>query len=199
MKKYLLFYVLILTLIFCACGKKEEPKEPVNRQIEKQLPSFSSSQMELLLKKHINPVFTEDVVTVAQIENILKAAVNSLDITNSKNLHFSAVMEEEHMKQIAPESTKGCVVIVVSSPNSNTLDFGIATQNIYLAAKANGLYANISLTGADIINSNNIKENFGIPNGYNAICCVCIGNAKENSNAIYENEIKLDDYVTYIE
>jgi len=199
MKKILLFSVLILSLVFCSCSKKEEEKQSVNRNIEKALPSFSTSQMELLLKKHTNSAFTEDVVTVAQIENILKAAVNSPSATNSKTLHFSAVMEEEHMKQISPKATKGCVVIVVSSIDSNSVDSGIATQSIYLAARANGLNADINTNGANIINTGNLKENYGVPNGYSAVSCICIGNAKENPTETYDNEIKIDEYVTYIE
>ena len=198
MKNKILLLFLALVFIFSGCQKNKN-EGAVNRQEDYTIPAYSKSEIELFLNSHTTNKFSNEVVTLAQIENVLKAAVNSLGLNNSKNCNFTSVMSEEYMKQIVPEATKGCAVIIVSSKNSNDFDAGCAVQSIFLSAQSMGFGAKISTNNIDLINSSNLKQFFGIKEGYNAICAVCIGYPDKNDLSQKNGEINIDEYVNYIE
>ncbi len=198
MKNKILFLMLALVFVFSGCGK-DENEASVARQEDYSLPAYSKNEIDLFLNAHSTNKFSNEIITLAQIENVLKAAVNSPDLSGGQNCHFTTVISEEYMKQIVPEATKGCAVIIVSAKSENIIDSAFGAQSIFLSSQAMGFGAKISTNNIDVINSSNLKQFLGIPEGYNAVCAVCVGHADKNDLSNTPDEININDYVNYIE
>lgn len=198
MKNKILLLILAVAFVFSGCGK-DKNKTTVNRQEDYSLPAYSKNEIDLFLNAHTTNKFSDDVVTLAQIENVLKAAVNSPDLSGEQNCHFTTVISEEYMKQIVPEATKGCAVIIVSAKTENIIDSAFGAQSIFLSAQAMGFGAKISTNNIDVINSSNLKQFFGIPEGYNAVCAICIGHPDKSDLSNTPDKTDINDYINYIE
>lgn len=196
--------IICLTIIFAfslslaGCKNERAVSMPSNTEA---LPAMESSQTDLLLNSVSVKEFSDDVVTDAQIEILLKAAIKSPSAYNNQPWHFTAVMKEKYIRQIVPAATKGCVLIIVSSPSGggNMFDCGIAAQSIYLAAQSMGLGANIYSEGVNAINSSELKNDLKIPEGYDAAAIVCAGYAKTDAVSGASERKSFDEIVTYID
>ena len=197
MKKLAIFAAIIISLNLTGC--KTERSQDVVSTPPQSLPTIESTQTDLFLSAQATKEFSDDVVTDAQIEKLLKAAVKSPNTTNSQPWHFTAVMKEGYIKELVPNATKGCVIIIVSAPSGNIFDCGIATQSINLAAQSMGLGANIYMDKISYINSEDIKRTYKIPEGYDAVSLVCVGYPKSDAISGASERNDLESFVTYID
>jgi len=147
--------------------------------------------------------FNTNPVTDAQIEDILKCGIKAPSARNEQPWYFTVVKTTDLVKKIVPASVDGNILFVISGIDNEqraaaiSLDCGLATENIFLAAQALGLGSRIYTNPINAINSD-MKEELGIPAGYKAIAVVRVGNMDPVdgvSSATPRKEIK--DLVNY--
>ncbi|HKK40780.1 MAG TPA: nitroreductase family protein, partial [Bacteroidales bacterium] len=82
----------------------------------------------------------------------------------------------------------GNVLIIISGQVSeqagsvSEFDCGLATESMFIAAHSLGLGARIY--GSPAGNVNNRREEFGIPEGYNAVVVLRVGNTDKGVDAV---------------
>lgn len=195
LKKISVLLALIIAVSFTGCKDLRSEEKNDN----KTLPTFENTQTDLILSAKATTEFSDEVVTNAQIEKLLTAALNSPYYANSVPWHFTTVMKEGYIKELVPNATKGCVIIIVSTPYGDTFNSAIAAQSMNLAAQSMGLGANMYFDKLNSINSEDLRNSYKIPDGYSASCVVCVGYAKDGALSYKETDNNLKDYVTYID
>ena len=199
MKKTISVILVIFTLSLTLTGCKNE-RTAAQPKSTQSLPTIESSQTDLILNASLTTEFSDDVVTSAQIETLLKSAAKTLSQSSSA-LHFTAIMKEKLMKEIMPEATKGCVVIAISSPagSSDMFECALASQNIYLCAQSMGLGALISTDRTGTVNSTDLRKNVKLEEGFDVKSLVLVGYPKENTVKKSEEAKDLNELTTYID
>lgn len=199
MKKTISVILVIFTLSLTLTGCKNE-RTSAQPKSTQSLPAIENSQTDLILNASLTTEFSDDVVTSAQIETLLKSAAKTLS-QSSSSLHFTAIMKEKLMKEIMPEATKGCVVIAISSPvgSGDMFECGLASQNIYLCAQSMGLGAFISTDRVGTVNSTDLRKNVKLEEGFDVKSLVLVGYPKENTVKKNEETKNLDELTTYID
>ena len=118
-------------------------------------------------------------VTDLQIVEILECAIQAPSARNLQPWYFTVVTTGELVKKII-SGADGNVLFVISGIDDEqrtaaiSLDCGLATQNIFLAAQALGLASRIYTGPINTVNA--MREELGIPTGYKAIAVVRVGN-----------------------
>ena len=141
--------------------------------------------------------FTEASVTDRQIELILATGIKAPSARNLQPWHFTVVKDTTLAKKIIPDTKKGNVLIVVSTPEKNQagsnvdLDCGLAAQNMYLAAQALGLGSHLYTGPIANVNANN-KADLQLPAGYKAVIIVKIGNVEKGVDATTAASMRKD-------
>jgi len=141
----------------------------------------------LLLSAYSERNYTTDPVTDEQIDIILKCGIKAPSAVNRQPWKFTVVNDTATMKQAIPNIVQGNVIIIISGLVSQTgttpdFDCGLATENMFIAAHRLGLGARI-YTGP-IRNVNLQRDLFQIPEGYNAVSLLRIGNVDKNVDAV---------------
>lgn len=198
MKKKILFLVVLTSLCLSGCKTARDVSTTGTNQT---LPTIENTQTDLFFNTTATKTFSEEVVTDAQIEKLLKAAINSPSESNNQPWHFTAVMKENLMKELVPNATKGCVVIIVSAPfgSDNDLNCGIAVQSINLMAQSMGLGANIYSDCIDAANSEELNPKLKIPEGYQAVTAICVGYPEADTISSASKRNEYDSFVTYVD
>ena len=142
---------------------------------------------DLILTTYSEKAFTAEPITNQQLDIILKSGMKAPSARNMQPWKFTVIKDESTMKEIVNNILPGNVLVIVSgllSENGTTPDFdcGLATENMFIALHGLGLGAHIYGSPAGKINSN--KELFQIPEGYNAVVALRIGNVDKSVDAV---------------
>ena len=142
---------------------------------------------DLILTTYSEKAFTAEPVTNQQLDIILKSGMKAPSARNMQPWKFTVIKDEPTMKEIVNNILPGNVLVIVSglvSENGTTPDFdcGLATENMFIALHGLGLGAHIYGSPAGKINSN--RELFQIPEGYNAVVALRIGNIDKSVDAV---------------
>ena len=133
--------------------------------------------------------FASGAVTKAELDLIVQAGVRAPSARNAQPWNFTVVQNQALARQIIPQVTDGNVLIIVSAAGDGKtngaviLDCGLAVQNIYLAAQAQGLGSRIYTGPVDSINSS-FKTQLGFPQNHNAIAVIRIGRLPPGTDAV---------------
>lgn len=141
----------------------------------------------LLLSTYSEREFTDQPVTDEQLDIILKCGIKSPSARNLQPWKFNVVRDTATMNVAIGDIVPGNVIIIVSglvSQNGTTSDFdcGLATENMFIAAHGLGLGARIYTS--PVRNVNLQRDLFQIPEGYNAVALLRIGNADKSVDAV---------------
>ncbi|MBN2636952.1 MAG: nitroreductase family protein [Prolixibacteraceae bacterium] len=131
--------------------------------------------------------YTSEPVTDQQLDLILKSGIKAPSALNNQPWKFTVIKDEAIMKNVINDAIPGNVLIVVSglqAEDGSTPDFdcGLAAQNMYLAAHGIGLGARPYGSPTRILNR--MKERYQIPEGYQAVIVLRIGNVDKSVDAL---------------
>lgn len=146
--------------------------------------------------------FTSDEVTQEQIGQIVEAGVGAPSAMNAQPWHFTVVTNRETAQSIVKD-TNGVVIVVSAKPSDQPgidamFAAGTATAYLYQKAQQLGLGANIYGSTVQQINQG-MKQQLGIPEGYDAAAVVAIGVPAADANTSASERNALSDMVNYVE
>lgn len=147
----------------------------------------NNSVTDQLLSAYSEREYTNEPVTEQQLDIILKCGIKSPSAMNRQPWKFTVIRDTETMKAAIPNIVPGNVIVIISglvSEKGTTPDFdcALATQNMFIAAHGLGLGARI-YTGP-VRNVNQNRDLYQIPEGYNAVALLRIGNADRSVDAV---------------
>ena len=131
--------------------------------------------------------YTTEPVTDQQLDLILKSGIKAPSALNNQPWKFTVIKDEAIMKNVINDAIPGNVLIVVSglmAEDGSTPDFdcGLAAQNMFIAAHGLGLGARPYGSPTRILNR--MKPRYQIPEGYQAIIVLRIGNLDKSVDAL---------------
>jgi nitroreductase len=139
----------------------------------------------LLLSTYSEREYINEPVTDEQLDLILKCGIKAPSARNLQPWKFTVIRDTATMKEAINNVVPGNVIIIVSgllSEDGNTPNFdcGLATESMFIASHGLGLGARIYTGPIKNVNSN--KDLFQIPEGYNAVALLRIGNVNNYKN-----------------
>ena len=166
------FSLLVIAALFCMKMNGQGP---------------GSAVTDLLLSAYSERAYTNDPVTDGQLDIILGCGIKTPSAMNAQPWKFTVIKDENTMGQIIKDIIPGNVIIIVSGlvgRDGRTSDFdcGLAAENMFIAAHGLGLGARIYGSPARILNAN--RDLYQIPEGYNAIVALRIGNTDKTVDAV---------------
>ncbi len=131
--------------------------------------------------------YTTEPVTDQQLDLILKSGIKAPSSLNGQPWKFTVIKDEAIMKNVINDAVPGNVLIIVSgvlAENGSTPDFdcGLAAQNMFIAAHGLGLGARPYGSPTRILNR--MKDRYQIPEGYQAVIVLRIGNLDQSVDAV---------------
>jgi len=126
--------------------------------------------------------FKDGAMSDEAIQQILYAGSRAGSGMNAQPWHFTVVKNKTNIAKMMNNVNDGNILIVVSGLEKHPFkefDCGLATQNMFLAAKALGYNARIYASGVQTVN-NEMRETLSIPDGYNAIMILRVGYLADN-------------------
>ena len=155
--------------------------------------------IEGILSAQAMKAYTDEEVSRETIDLVLAAGAKAPSARNLQPWRFIVVQNADIVAKL---SRGGGVVIIIAGQQTDeagmnvAFDCGLATQNMYLAAQALGLGANIALSPVPTANS--MTDALGIPDGYEAVMVLTIGHYATDtlSGATPRNAVA--DITTYI-
>ena len=148
----------------------------------------SGNVTDVILKGYSARAYIEKPVSDSEIDMIVKCGLKAPSASNRQPWMFTVVKNDSLMKNIIPAANTGNILIVVSGPAAVkpgmdiSFDCALATQNMYLAAQSIGLGSRIYGSPVKNINSR-MKQDLGIPENYNAVTVLRVGNADKSVDA----------------
>jgi nitroreductase len=145
--------------------------------------------------------YTPGAVSKADLDKIVSAGVRAPCARNRQPWLFTVVSPPALVKKIMRDSVDGNVFIIVSAETSNRnapFDCALATESIYLAAQALGYGSRIYMSPLNAVNGS-LKNELGIPQGFNAVSVIRIGRLPANVDAASSASPRksADSIVTY--
>ncbi|MDR2476347.1 MAG: nitroreductase family protein [Treponema sp.] len=148
--------------------------------------------------------FASGAIPRTDLELIVQAGIRAPSANNRQPWHFTVVQNLNLAKQIVPQTVDGNALIVISAAGDGKtngreiLDCALATESIYLAAQALGYGSRIYTGPMDALNKS-LKNDLGLPNGYNAVALVRVGkiDAKPDAVSAASSRKAADSLVTY--
>jgi nitroreductase len=131
--------------------------------------------------------YTSEPVTDQQLDLILKSGIKAPSGLNNQPWKFTVIKDEAIMKNVINDAIPGNVLVIVSglaAEDGSTPDFdcGLAAQNMFLAAHGLGLGARPYGSPTRIVNR--MKDRYQIPEGYQALIVLRIGNLDKSVDAV---------------
>ena len=132
--------------------------------------------------------FTDGTIPDDVIKAIVESGIKAPSARNLQPWHFIVVSNSGLVNEIIPNSNPGNIVIVICGQDipdraaAISLDCGLATENIFIAAQAMGLGSRIYTMPIQKINKE-LKEKISIPEGYIAVSTVRIGKLTDGADA----------------
>ena len=133
-------------------------------------------------------VYTEKPVSDNETDMIVKAGLKAPSASNRQPWVFTVVKNDSLIQDMIPKITSGNILIAISGPATEkdaasvSFDCALATENMYLAALSLGLGARIYTGPVKSINSR-LKGALGIPEGYQVITVLRVGNIDRSVDA----------------
>ena len=125
--------------------------------------------------------FLSGAISQNDLDQIIKAAVQTPSARNQQLWHFTVVQNFELAKRIISNVNEGNVIFVISTTGEDgkikddlVLDCALAAQTIYLAAQALGLGSRIYTGPVNDINKN-LKSALDLPKGHSVVVIVRVG------------------------
>lgn len=132
--------------------------------------------------------YSSEPVSDQDIELILDCGVQAPSARNTQGWKFTVIKNQDLVGRILRQVAPGNVVILISGPESAergvnlNFDCALATENMFIAAQSLGLGARI-YTGP-IAEINAKKQDFQIPEGYQAVAALRIGQPDKSVDAV---------------
>lgn len=185
-----LLVAVFLILFFCTATLKSQ--------------TGNSNTIDVILSGYSAKMFTTIPVSDGQIDQVIKCGMKAPSGRNMQPWKFTVVKDNAMVKEVIPTITSGNILIIVSGVEakqpgmSSDFDCALATENMYVAAQSLGLGAHIYMSPVANINTK-LKPVLGIPDGYNAVAILRIGNIDKNVDATSSASTrkKLEEVVTY--
>jgi nitroreductase len=147
----------------------------------------SNNVTDVLLNSYSERAYTTVPVSDEQLDIILKCGIKAPSAVNRQPWKFTVIRDEETMRDAVKDITPGNVLIIISGneaqPGSgpNMFDCGLATESMFVAAHGLGLGARIY--GSPVGNINKRRDAFQLPEGYQAVMVLRIGNVDRSVDA----------------
>lgn len=141
----------------------------------------------VLLSEYSEKGYTTEPVTDQQLDLILKSGMKAPSSLNNQPWKFTVIKDEGIMKTIVNDAVPGNVLIIVSglvaqNGTSSDFDCGLAAQSMFVAAHGLGLGARPYGSPTRILNM--MKDRFQIPEGYQAVIVLRVGNIDKSVDAV---------------
>lgn len=131
-------------------------------------------------------VFSTKPVEGKQIDLILKCGIKAPSARNLQPWRFSVIKDLQKMNKIIPNIQEGNVLIIISGQENSVhnieFDCALATENMFVAAKALDLGARIYTGPVAKVNAN-LKGLLMVPAGYRVVSILRIGNIEKKVDA----------------
>lgn len=185
----------VILIVFLLSGSVIlKAQTPDNEVIDVMLSSYSARS------------FSEKPVTDMQIEQILKCGIKAPSGRNSQPWKFTVVKDLTKVKDLFRSLNEGNVVIIISGVESeqgkmnSAFDCALATENMFIAAVSMGLGARI-YTGPVRRIDEEIRENLEVPDGYEVVALLRVGNLDPEVDAVSSASPRkgMEEVVNYIE
>ncbi|MEJ2628970.1 MAG: nitroreductase family protein [bacterium] len=191
MKKKLLIISMGVLLLMAAVI---EGQTPGNEVINVILSSYSAR------------AFSEEPVTDSQIEQILQCGIKAPSGRNNQPWKFTVVKDLTKVKDLFRSLNSGNVVIIISGMESeqgrmnSAFDCALATENMFIVAVSMGLGARIYTGPVRRINAE-ISKNLEIPDGYQVVALLRVGNLDPEVDAVSSASPRkgMEEIVNYVE
>ena len=165
------------------------------------LPALAQSTptIESILSAQAIKAYTDEEVSKEDIDLILAAGAKAPSARNLQPWRFIVVRDEEIVSAL---SRNGGVVILIAGQQAGgagmnvDFDCGLTTQNMYLAAQALGLGANITMS--PVAAAQRMADTLGIPDGYEVIMALTIGHYENDAISGATTRNAVSDITTYI-
>lgn len=121
--------------------------------------------------------YTDEAVSAEDLETILAAGAKAPSAMNKQPWHFTVITDADTLAEAM--RTPGGALIVISGTTDTSagmnvdFDCGLAAQNMYIAAQALGLGAN--LLSSPVSTLEGMRDAIGIPEGYRVIAALAVG------------------------
>lgn len=156
--------------------------------------------IDTIMAAHATKTFTGDAVTEDELETIVAAGAKAPSARNLQPWHFTVIQDADVIGRIARESNGALIVISGQAGDGDGMnvdfDCGLATQNMYLAAHALRLGANIEMGG--VSQANDMRDTLGIPEGYEALMILRVGHVEADATSEATTREDLSDKVNYV-
>lgn len=141
--------------------------------------------------------YAEEAVPQEVLDSILAAGISAPSAVNRQPWRFTVVTDAETVGRLSRSSTG--VAIIVSGDYENTsftdFDCGLATGNMYLAAHALGLGANIY--ASSVQQAEEMRDALEIPEGYQPVAVMTVGYPVADAATGASARNALEDVVNY--
>lgn len=143
----------------------------------------------LIQSNYTARTFSDGKVSPDKIEMILQSGARAPSASNSQPWKFTVISDVNQTKKVVPASIEGNVLIIISGVDEKKIgrnvnfDCGLATENMYLAAQSLGLGAHIYTSPLRAISSAEAKKELKIPEGYNPVAVLRVGNVDTSIDA----------------
>lgn len=147
-----------------------------------------NSVVDVILKGYSAKMFTTIPVSDNEIDLIIKCGMKAPSGMNRQPWKFTVVKDQTMTGAILNNITAGNILIIVSGQKrqDGTVDnfaCALATENMYVAAQGLGLGVHIYAGPVSNINTN-LKQKLGIPDDYEAVTVLRVGNIDKNVDAV---------------
>jgi nitroreductase len=131
-------------------------------------------------------VFSAKPVEESQIDLILKCGIKAPSARNLQPWRFTVIKDLQKMNKIIPDIQEGNVLIIISGQEKSSysieFDCALATENMFVAAKALDLGARIYTGPVSKVNAN-LQGLLKIPAGYKVVSILRIGTIEKKVDA----------------
>lgn len=188
------FMFMILGAVLCSCA-------PGKSQVSEPQPSKSAVVYDNIMSRRSVRSYTEEQVSKAQLDTIMKCAINAPSARNMQSWEVRVIQSPEMMAEIRaikPNFAYGApTVIVVARETSNIFsnaDCGFLAQNILLMAEAMDLGTVVLGKMSDIPTHPDAKDIMAaleIPDTHEVTFAIALGHKNERPDAKPRNAEKV--------
>ncbi|MCD8044052.1 MAG: nitroreductase family protein [Tannerellaceae bacterium] len=184
MKKFILAATALVIMNSCCTQQENTAPVEVNKQ---------EIVVENILNRRSVRNYTDVQVTQAQLETLMQCAINAPSAMNRQPWQVRVVQEANILDKIRAVNEKTIynapTVIFIAKDTENRysdFDCGLLTQNILLAAESMDLGTVVVGSVTSVLNvpeGKEIVESLDLPENYEVIVGICLGNKNEHPDA----------------
>ncbi len=184
MKKLFLLAVLFTSL--CSCNPQQD--KPVTPEVNNQ-----EVVVENILARRSIRNYTDQQVTQDQLDILVECAINAPSANNRQPWEVRIIRNADLLSKFTAINERAIfnapTVIVIANDTQNRwspFDCGLLTQNILLAAESMDLGTCVVGSVPNVLKNEEAKElleSLNLPEGYEPIIGICLGNKNERPDA----------------